>query len=100
MVSGWHGIQSCKSSITCRGAVVAAHLHDLLLLVHFTLGHGHVLLSFQVELRGIRIAPTNPLHRSCQIDRIKIRLLSICNLLEHAERGLSVEAPSIHIFAR
>lgn len=85
---------------TSRGAVVVAHLHDLLLLVHFTLRHGHVLLSFQVELRGICIAPTNPLHRACQIDHIKIRLLSTCNLLEHAKGGLSVKAPSINLSDR
>jgi hypothetical protein len=36
-------------------------LHDILLLVHITLGHGHVLLSLQVELCRERIATANPL---------------------------------------
>ena len=36
-------------------------LHDILLLVYITLGHGHVLLGFQIEFCRERIAATNPL---------------------------------------
>ena len=46
--------------------VSGGHLHDLLLLVHVALGHWHVLLGFQVELCGVRVAAAHPLDRPCR----------------------------------
>lgn len=45
-----------------------AHLHNSLLLVHVAFGQRHVLLGFQVEFRGVRVAPPHPLHRTCVFD--------------------------------
>jgi hypothetical protein len=36
-------------------------LHDLLLLVHVALGHGHVLLGLEVELGRVRVAAPDAL---------------------------------------
>ena len=57
-----HVLPSLRPCVGCIKVVQCDILHNLLLLVHISLGQGNIFLGFKVKLGGVRVTATLALH--------------------------------------